>query len=118
MKIPDTYNVYGYITSHESLEELASIIRRRLVSEENEVVVTKLLIDSKQALQIKSPLFEYEITKYNNEGKYSLKGAVAGNKEEICNIVKEVYEILAQHHYKPKIEVYDSNFNCIEEYNA
>ena len=118
MKIPDTYNVYGYITSHKSLDELATILRRRLDIEKSEVVVKKLEADGRQTLQLKNPLSEYEVTKFNNEGKYSLKGAVAGNKEGICKMVKEVYELLDQHHYKPKIEVYDQDFNCIEEYNT
>lgn len=118
MALPDTNNVYGCFSSHTHLEKLAAILQRRLFFNEGEVTVKKSGFDGHQILYITTQMAEFDSTKFDNEGTYSLNGAVAGSETEICHFVLNLFVVLKQHGYNPVFEIYDEWFNCIKEYTA
>jgi hypothetical protein len=116
MELPDTNNVYGHFSSHANLEKLAAILRRRLFFDEDEVTVYKSSFDGCQTIRITNQIAEFESTKFDNEGTYSLNGAVAGSEKEIFDFVSNLFTVLKQHGYNPVFEIYDEWFNCIKEF--
>ncbi|WP_144395624.1 hypothetical protein [Pleionea sediminis] len=116
--MPNTNNVYGYFTSRSNLEKLASIFKRRLSDHNVNIVVNKSHYDGTQSIQLNGDKIEFDSTLFNNEGRYSFNGAVAGSESEIYEVVNEIFTILKEHKFKPVFEVYNESFECIAEFKS
>ena len=115
---PDQNNVYGSFVSNKDLNILAEILKREITDSLTEITVRKSSYDGVQTLFIESDKIDFETRKLDNEGIYSLNGAVAGSEEEIKKSVGELYIILQRYKYSPEFEIYNSNYECIGEFNA
>lgn len=118
MELPNNNNVYGYFTCNTNLEKLAAILRRSMAAPDLVVSVKKSAYDGTQTISLSSQSWEFESTKFDNEGRYGFNGLVAGNKPEVCAVVEEIFSILNLHEYQPVFEVYDDAFDCISEFSA
>ncbi len=86
---------------------------------EDEVDIKTSQFNGTQKLLLRTEMIEFDV--YQTEGvpgALLFNGAVAGDEHEICALVEEVYHLLKQHGFQPRLEAYDDERKCIAEFNA
>jgi hypothetical protein len=118
MSIPECNNVYGQLRCPLNLEDVADLLRYRIGLSPQQIWVIRSQFDGVQKLRIETDVAEFETTKKNEEDLYFFNGAVGGNPDEVSEYVKTLHKILLQGGYQSSFEVYDRDFNCIQEIKA
>jgi hypothetical protein len=117
-ELPSPYNVDGSIFSTTGLEKIAEILRNYLGLSKTEVSVYKSQFNGSQTLYIRTAEyeFEFETRTGREENTWHISGSVAGDRSEILDILKYLFEPLRRNGFESKFEIYDRAFNCIAEY--
>jgi hypothetical protein len=117
-ELPSPYNVYGSIFSNTGLVKIAEILRNYLGLSKTEVHICKSQVDGSQTLYIITAEYEFEFENRTGreENTWHITGSIAGDRAEILNMLKYLFEPLRRNRFESKFEIYDREFNCIAKY--
>jgi hypothetical protein len=115
-ELPSPNNIYGSIFSTTGLAKIAEILRNHLGLSKTEAYIYQSQFDGDRTLYIITAGYEFEIRIAEVENTWHISGSVAGDLDEILNILKYLFEPLRRNGFESKFEIYDREFNCIAEY--
>lgn len=111
--IPPTSNVFGYLRSTVGLEPVQEVLRSRLGMSTEQVRVNRSGVDGAQTLQIETSNCSLEIRPFKTPNTWQFDGAVAGNADEIFEILLPMVQTLGWAGFSATFEIYDASFQFV-----
>jgi hypothetical protein len=105
--LPDTYNVYGYISCGDKIAVVKDLFLRTYGLSSESVILLQ------GVLKVESISMEAEINRKDSK-RWSLNAAIPGDPNQVTDVINQIAQQLYWNGIGSVFEVYNDSFECVD----